>query len=209
MIKIYFLGNILALGEAFEFHERDNWDYSPVDSAAGRALLEQTNMADFFAISKRKALIFDSTSKIDDFMKSLEQRFTVIEAGGGLVTNPEGDTLMIFRNGRWDLPKGKREVGEEIETCALREVGEECGIEPSSLSIDRFLHHTYHVYTMEGRLVLKRTWWYAMNHSGVGQLEPQLVEGITKVKWVSKAEVVCYIAETYPTIQDVFISELL
>ena len=52
----------------------------------------------------------------------------MVEAAGGLVYNKEDELLMIFRNGKWDLPKGKKEKGEEIESCAKREVQEECGV---------------------------------------------------------------------------------
>lgn len=204
MIKIYYLGNILALGLQSEFLDRDNWHYTIYPDPTCDALLQQTNMADFFAISKRRAFIFDSQPQINDFISQIENSFAVIEAGGGLVHNPTGDTLMIFRNGRWDLPKGKREIDETIEQCAIREVEEECGITPGTLTLGKLLHQTYHIYTLQGRLVLKKTWWFAMNHSGQGHMEPQLIEGITKVKWVSRAELVCYIAETYPTIQDLF-----
>ena len=51
-----------------------------------------------------------------------------IIAAGGLVTNPHHEILWIFRRGFWDLPKGKLEEGETIQTCALREVQEETGI---------------------------------------------------------------------------------
>jgi 8-oxo-dGTP pyrophosphatase MutT (NUDIX family) len=52
----------------------------------------------------------------------------LIEAAGGLVLNERGNLLMIFRRGKWDLPKGKRDAGESIETCAVREVEEETGL---------------------------------------------------------------------------------
>ena len=52
----------------------------------------------------------------------------LIEAAGGLVYNLDNQLLMIFRNGKWDLPKGKLNPGEIIRQCAIREVKEECGI---------------------------------------------------------------------------------
>ena len=51
-----------------------------------------------------------------------------IIAAGGLVTNENNELLMIFRRGKWDLPKGKLDKGETIEECAIREVEEETGI---------------------------------------------------------------------------------
>ena len=57
----------------------------------------------------------------------------IILAGGGVVTNEHGDLLMIFRRGKWDLPKGKLDKGETIEACALREVTEETGVQNLTL----------------------------------------------------------------------------
>ena len=68
----------------------------------------------------------------------------MVEAAGGLVFNKDGDILMIFRNGKWDLPKGKLEIGESIEECAIREVEEECGI--SGLIIEKKIKDTYNIY---------------------------------------------------------------
>ena len=35
----------------------------------------------------------------------------IITAAGGLVFNQNDELLMIYRRGKWDLPKGKLEVG--------------------------------------------------------------------------------------------------
>ena len=50
--------------------------------------------------------------------------FTLIIAAGGIVKK-NNQILMIYRNNKWDLPKGKIEDDEEIKTCAIREVKEE------------------------------------------------------------------------------------
>ena len=39
--------------------------------------------------------------------------FTMVDAGGGVVFNSQGEFLIIKRNGVWDLPKGKLEKGED------------------------------------------------------------------------------------------------
>ena len=54
--------------------------------------------------------------------------FEVVSAGG-VVVNQRGNVLWILRNGHWDLPKGKVEIGEKLEEAAVREVIEETGIE--------------------------------------------------------------------------------
>ena len=140
-----------------------------------------------FLIDKLK--FFDSLkiicNDLDYDMKSFFSDFKFIIAGGGLVVN-ENKILWIYRNNKWDLPKGKKEKNEDIQSAAIREVQEECGFE-KGLSIDRFLVTTFHTYSIKGTSILKKTDWFLMNYKGkYFELIPQLEEGITKVKWVSK-----------------------
>ena len=67
--------------------------------------------------------------------KDFKGLFTIIEAGGGLVTNEFNEILFIFRRGHWDLPKGKLEKYETKKDAALREVEEEIGIPSDQISI--------------------------------------------------------------------------
>ncbi len=94
---------------------------------------------------------------------------------------------MIFRNGKWDLPKGKLELNETITSCAVREVEEECGI--SGLAITSPLEDTYHTYELNGERILKRTYWFKMKTNYNGKLLPQIEEGITAVVWVDKKDI--------------------
>ena len=55
-------------------------------------------------------------------MKTLKAKIPVVKAGGGLVYNSKGEILFIFRNGKWDLPKGGTEKNETMEETAMREV---------------------------------------------------------------------------------------
>ena len=73
--------------------------------------------------------------------------FKVIEAGGGIVLNDRGEFLVIYRNGTWDLPKGKLEKGEDFQTAALREVEEETGLH--GLQMIETLTSTYHTYHLK------------------------------------------------------------
>ena len=82
-----------------------------------------------------------------------KDRMGYINAGGGLVKNENEELLFIERNQKWDLPKGRAEKGEDIETTSLREVEEETGVK--NLSIDRFLQETYHIYRNRGKYNLK------------------------------------------------------
>ena len=44
--------------------------------------------------------------------ETFNQLFVPINAGGGLVQNDKGKLLVIFRNGKWDLPKGHFQKSE-------------------------------------------------------------------------------------------------
>jgi len=127
--------------------------------------------------------------------------FKNIEAAGGLVKNENGEYLFIFRNGKWDLPKGKREKGESIKSCAMREVEEECGVK--GLAITKKIGSTFHTYYLEERAVLKQTYWFEMNCTHHTQLEPQLEEGITEVKWINKKDIEMVLENTYDSIKEV------
>ena len=105
-----------------------------------------------------------------------------IVAGGGKVLNAEGKILFIFRNGKWDLPKGKAERKETIDQTALREVEEETGIR--GLTITKPLEITYHIFKRNNQYFIKKTYWFEMFSDYSGDLKPQIKEGITKVKWI-------------------------
>ena len=136
---------------------------------------------------KYKVYINNSLEIITDNWENFCAEHTLIEAAGGLVYNNENQLLMIFRNRKWDLPKGKLEEGENIKECAIREVEEECGI--SGLSISKPLQDTYHVYKLNEKKILKRTYWFEMKSSFSGDLVPQTEEGITKVCWVNEVDI--------------------
>jgi ADP-ribose pyrophosphatase YjhB (NUDIX family) len=125
------------------------------------------------------------TDEPDKCFLDLSQNFTIIEAAGGVVENPKEDILMIFRLGKWDLPKGKVDAGETIQATAIREVEEECGI--SGLKIIKTLPQTYHVYQdSNNSWMLKKTHWYLMKAKTWQHLQPQTSEHITKAEWVPK-----------------------
>lgn len=158
-----------------------------------------TKLLQKLQITKHLNIISDDIESIfEDFCSGLP----LIEAGGGVARNAAEDVLMIFRNGRWDLPKGKLEKGERIEACAVREVCEECGL--SGLDLGRFIMHTHHCYRIKERWVLKRTSWYQMRYTGTELPHPQTVEGITIAEWVPQAQIPERLLNTYHTIRDVF-----
>mgnify|MGYP000017281051 FL=1 len=128
---------------------------------------------------------------------------TQIIAAGGLVTNPEGQILWIFRRGFWDLPKGKLDEGETIQTCAVREVEEETGIK--NIRLHELLKFTNHIYfdTHLNQEVVKRTYWFHMTIPTAQIGIPQISEDIEKIEWHSLATAKHCLEQTYPTIIEV------
>jgi len=122
-----------------------------------------------------------------------------VVAGGGKVLNSEGRILFIFRNGKWDLPKGKAENKETIDQTALREVEEETGVK--GLSITKPLEITYHIFKRNGQYFIKKTYWFEMFSAYTGDLKPQKNEGITKVKWVSPKKLIKVRKNIYANIE--------
>jgi ADP-ribose pyrophosphatase YjhB (NUDIX family) len=129
------------------------------------------------------------------------KKFNLIRTGGGLVRNDSGDYLLIFRRGKWDLPKGKLDPGESIEECALREINEETGL--INLTIEQHLVNTYHTYDENGKHILKENWWYLVKAAGKQLITPQVEEDITEVKWVTGSEIPLYMEKSMPSIIDV------
>jgi 8-oxo-dGTP pyrophosphatase MutT (NUDIX family) len=132
--------------------------------------------------------------------KLFSSYYQIIEAAGGIVRHPAGKYLFIKRFGKWDLPKGKIEKGENPQAAALREVEEETGI--AGLTIVRELPSTFHTYKLEGSRVLKRTWWFAMDYTGELMSRPQLEEGITEATWLVPSRFDMVLENTYRSIAE-------
>jgi len=147
-----------------------------------------------------KASLYHPDEKLA--LKMLKEKIPVAKAGGGLVYNKDGNVLFIFRNGKWDLPKGGIEKGEEIENTAMREVEEETGV--TGLKIIDKLQKTYHVFKRHGQFKLKVTHWYEMKTNYSGLLEGQENEGITKVAWLNPEEIKEALKNSYENIKLLF-----
>ncbi|WP_263602568.1 MULTISPECIES: NUDIX hydrolase [unclassified Chryseobacterium] len=125
---------------------------------------------------------------IDEIWSEFQKLFRIIEAAGGIVSNPEGDILFIKRLGKWDLPKGKMEKGESREESAVREIEEETGLQ--NVELLSFINTTYHIYIeRNGDKVLKCTHWFEMNFDGEDTSKPQIEEGITEVAWKNTLQI--------------------
>jgi len=149
--------------------------------------------------SKKEYVLLSKNPK--ETFKTIKKKLTIIKAGGGLVVNAKGEFLFIFRNKKWDLPKGKVEKKEKIKDTSVREVEEECGVKIEKR--EERLCKTYHIYELNGKIILKRTSWYKMTVKGSPKLVPQTEEGITTASWVSPAGIKEKIKNTYPLILDV------
>lgn len=126
--------------------------------------------------------------------------FKVLEAAGGYVLNGQGELLVFYRRGSWDLPKGKIDKGETPEQAAVREVQEETGL--LNIDLGSFLAHTYHTYEEKGKRILKKTWWYRMQTTDT-QLVPQTEEDIEEIRWVTPRPWLESGVVVYPNIREV------
>lgn len=135
----------------------------------------------------------------DYLFKKFTENFKIIEAAGGLVKNKEQDLLFIYRNGVWDLPKGKIEPNESIAQAALREVEEECSI--ADLKLGSFFDKTYHIYKHKEQFVFKITHWFTMYSEQKTPLTPQVEEGITQARFLDIAAQQEVLQNTYPNIK--------
>lgn len=148
--------------------------------------------------------LFYVSSPVGQQFQKFCSNLKCIDAAGGVVRDPDGRVLFIFRNGKWDLPKGKVEKGEEIRKAAIRECEEECGVR--DLKIVRKLNPTYHMYILNEKLHLKTTHWFEMRIPQHQQVVPQMEEGITLVEWRSKRNWKEIYQNTYPGIYSILTS---
>ncbi|MDA8973212.1 NUDIX hydrolase [bacterium] len=155
------------------------------------------------ALSKKKldkAYIYHPNH--EEILNKFSKTIPRVVAAGGVVTNPQGKVLFIFRNDKWDLPKGKIDKGETIEAAAIREVEEETGVK--GLEIENFLRTTYHIFKRNGHYKLKEVHWFAMKTSYKGPLLGQLEEGIVKVKWKGPDKIKKALLNSYTNIKVLF-----
>lgn len=201
---IYFNQKPLVLtntvtGETEELRKKDGVIY--IDH------LSDTAVAD--AITKMQQSVPGGIFYHNDVIELLEafkKKLYVIKAAGGLAYTKENKILLIFRKGKWDLPKGKLDEGESLEACAVREVEEETGLQ--NIVLENPLTITYHTYTQNNTLILKESHWYFMRCNEQA-LKPQLEEDIDQCIWVNKKDVMQYLQNTHPSIKDVLKAAML
>ena len=149
--------------------------------------------------SKKVKMLYLYHSKEDKLWYYFLNMFKLIEAAGGLVRNLKTNHfLFIFRNKKWDLPKGRINKNEGVQKAAIREVEEETGVE--NLSITKPLNTTFHIFKRNRKYRLKKTFWYLMETDYNGELTPETKEGIEKAIWIEKKLIVSLRSEMYHNI---------
>jgi ADP-ribose pyrophosphatase YjhB (NUDIX family) len=193
MYKIYINQNVLVI--------------SQLDNSSQEVLHKATNNSEsaVLTISKEEIINIIGQKNIicanpTAVFNQLKQQFTLINAAGGLVKNSQSEYLFIFRRGKWDLPKGKLDEGEDFETAAIREVQEECGI--THIELGDLYHLSYHIYEENNDWILKQTNWYLMK-SEEKNLIPQLEEGITQTAWLPTSQFEKVRENTYASIDEI------
>lgn len=132
----------------------------------------------------KKACLYHKNE--EKLIKILKKKMDYMIAAGGMVINKEGKFLFIYRNKKWDLPKGRKEKNETVEEAAIREIEEETGVK--GLQIDHFLDKTYHVFKRNGNYMLKITHWFVLRTDYDGKTIPEVKEGIEAAVWLSADE---------------------
>jgi ADP-ribose pyrophosphatase YjhB (NUDIX family) len=198
MYKIYINQNVLVISQL------DNSSQEVLHNASNNsesAVLTISKEEIINIIGQKNIICANPTAVFNQ----LKQQFTLINAAGGLVKNSQSEYLFIFRRGKWDLPKGKLDEGEDFETAAIREVQEECGI--THIELGDLYHLSYHIYEENNDWILKQTNWYLMK-SEEKNLIPQLAEGITQTAWLPTSQFEKVRENTYASIDEI-ISKLL
>ena len=193
MYQVFYKKKIILLTDVFE-EGKDFKSFSIKDVKLKKVikLLNKKNTNSVHLFHKNK----------DKLLKYFFKLITTVIAAGGKITNSKSEILFIYRNDKWDLPKGKAEKNEQLPQTALREVKEETGIK--EVSIIKPLDITYHIFRRNSEYRLKVTYWFDMFSDYEGKLFLQLDEGITEVKWVKKADLEEVKINSYPNIRLLF-----
>lgn len=204
-LKIYFEDKPLFLCDAVDetlqpyIHNDDAIFIDELNSHTVKSMIHEMQLAKIHS-----GVFFHSD--LEELKKAFYKKFTIVLAAGGLVLNEKKEMLMIFRRGKWDLPKGKLDKGEKLEDCAVREVEEETGLQKIKLLSPLLI--TYHTYHEGTKFILKESHWYNMKISGEQKLVPQTEEDIHEIKWVTAKEAEKFFPECFPSVIDVIKEKL-
>ena len=151
--------------------------------------------------SKKTESVYIYHKNIKKLWEIFIKKFPIIDAAGGLVERSDDKFLFIYRNNRWDLPKGGVEKKELIIEAAQREVKEETGL--ADLIVINKIGETYHIFKKGKNFRLKRTYWFKMKSDYKGELFPQEEEGIISAEWINKKRIPEIFKNAYENIKEI------
>jgi 8-oxo-dGTP pyrophosphatase MutT (NUDIX family) len=183
-----------------EEHIGKQYTSIPLKLARFKKLIKKINEGELLYVN----LYHKNEEAIEKFLR---KKLPYVKAAGGLVFNQRREILFIYRNERWDLPKGHTKAKESFQDAAIREVEEETGV--TGLEVRRFIGKTYHVFKRKGKFKLKETYWYEMYTDYSGPFSPQKEEGIKKVKWKNFEQSQKALQDSYENIKLLFPREYL
>ncbi len=199
-IKIYFNDKPLFLCDNIDeviepyIHHDDAVFIDELDSHTVKSMIHEMQL------EKIHAGVFFHPN-LEELKKAFFKKFVLVQAAGGLIRNEKDEVLLIFRRGKWDMPKGKLDKGETLEECAVREVQEETGL--NNIKLTGPLLVTYHTYHEGARFILKESHWFSMSTNGNQSFTPQTEEDISEIKWVKQNDLQKYLNNSFPSIVDV------
>ena len=156
--------------------------------------------------SSKNSRVFLYHKDMNKLWKGFKKKFPIVEAAGGLVRRTDNKLLFIFRNNKWDLPKGGVEKKELIIDAAIREVTEETGV--GDIIVEKKISETYHIFKKGKRFRLKKTYWFKMSTTYMGKTNPQTEEGIEKTKWVSNKNIEDILNDAFENIRIIVLEVL-
>ena len=197
--KIYFGDKPLFFSES-----KTSEELKPYLSDRGTTIIKDLNKDQLLSLITKMqetkttagVILYD----VPEAFEALKKEFTLIQASGGMVYNGN-KILLIFRRGKWDLPKGKLDEGEDLVQCALREVREETGL--SELLFEQTLCITHHTYYEKGKHILKESHWHLLKGNDNEHLIPQTDEDIEKCEWVNTDNLSTYTKNAPASVIDV------
>jgi len=106
-------------------------------------------------------------------------------SAGGVVfrRTPQGPLVLLIKDSyrNWGFPKGHLEDGEDATTAAVREIGEETGL--NELVLHGAIEAIDWYFRFRGRLIHK-TCHFFLFESPAGEARPQRDEGISACRWL-------------------------
>jgi 8-oxo-dGTP pyrophosphatase MutT (NUDIX family) len=199
--KIYINESPLILTQTSDLGDESVFERSLIHALYRGKPKMLLNYIELLEKNKHHDGIIIQADNVEQLWNDFKSLYNYIKAGGGLVLNPFGKVLLIFRRGVWDLPKGKQDPGETLAQTAVREVCEETGL--IDLELLERLNNGYHCYLMSKQRTLKRTRWYLMKTNTPDQLVLQKEEGIQDAAWFDPREIPTLQMPMYNNIRDV------